>query len=88
MYLMPENGNPFNQLAVIDTYQASEFSAIEMYFRSLVVKKPFSTAMDNLLLLFQKSSAKFETISDHTNSSHFQTYFITLHSYLFGNAKE
>ncbi|KAJ3158599.1 hypothetical protein HK101_001276 [Irineochytrium annulatum] len=31
--LMPENGNPFNQLAVIDTYESDDLLAVEHYFR-------------------------------------------------------
>jgi hypothetical protein len=33
VWLCPEIGNPFNQLAVIDTYEAQELSAVEHYIQ-------------------------------------------------------
>ncbi|KAJ3126276.1 hypothetical protein HK098_007748 [Nowakowskiella sp. JEL0407] len=33
LLLVPENGNPFNQFAVIDTYEGDELGAVERYFR-------------------------------------------------------
>ncbi|CAG8534106.1 12023_t:CDS:10 [Cetraspora pellucida] len=54
-HLVPESGNPHNQLAVIATYSADEFSAVYHYYRSLVVRCPFLTAKDNISLLFHKA---------------------------------
>jgi ribosome-associated translation inhibitor RaiA len=59
MQMMPENGNPFNQLAVLYTYEGNELRAIEMYFRSLVVKNSFPTALDNIQKLVKKASEKY-----------------------------
>ena len=33
IWLCPDIGNPFNQLAVIDTYEGNEISAVEHYFQ-------------------------------------------------------
>ena len=33
VWLCPEIGNPFNQLAVIDTYEGNELAAVEHYFQ-------------------------------------------------------
>ncbi|CAG8627983.1 11866_t:CDS:2, partial [Acaulospora colombiana] len=52
--LVPESGNPHNQLAVIATYNADDLSAVYHYYRSLVLRYPFLTAKDNISLLFQK----------------------------------
>lgn len=51
----PQNGNAYNQLAVIDTYLGRELEAIDMYTRSLVVERPFKTALDNLCILLKRS---------------------------------
>ncbi|KAJ3322719.1 hypothetical protein HDV06_002770 [Boothiomyces sp. JEL0866] len=58
LLINPNVGNPFNQLAVLDTYESREISAVEMYFRSLVVENPFPTAKDNLKVMFQKIKQK------------------------------
>ncbi|KAJ3047304.1 hypothetical protein HK097_011655, partial [Rhizophlyctis rosea] len=87
--LVPTNGNPFNQLAVIDTYEGDELGAVECYFRSLVIQQPFPTAMENLALLFRKARGKAEGGKEaepaRTDAySDFVKEFIVLHSYVFG----
>jgi len=57
--LLPNNGNPHNQLAVLATYQDDSCEAIYRYFRSLAVKKPFVSARENLILLFEKNRQKY-----------------------------
>lgn len=81
MHLIPDHGNPLNQLAVIDTYEGNELDAVCLYFRSLVVKFPFPTAMDNLLILFQKA----KKLNNEKNSTKSLIYsFISLHGLVFG----
>lgn len=58
--LWPENGHPHNQLAVLCTYKEDEFRTLYHYFRSLAVKIPFTTAKDNLTVLFEKNKNKYE----------------------------
>ncbi|KAJ3273788.1 hypothetical protein HDV01_003915 [Terramyces sp. JEL0728] len=60
LVINPNVGNPFNQLAVLDTYESKDISAIEMYFRSLVVENPFPTARDNLKVMFQKIKKNYK----------------------------
>ena len=52
--IMACNGNPHNQLAVVATYKQNNLLAVHRYFRSIAVAQPFSTAMQNLKLLFDK----------------------------------
>ena len=52
--IMACNGNPHNQLAVVATYKQNNLLAVHRYFRSIAVQQPFSTAMQNLKLLFDK----------------------------------
>jgi hypothetical protein len=53
--VLPENGNPHNQLAVLATYVEAETVAVYRYCRSLLTAQPFSTAEENLALLFERS---------------------------------
>ncbi|GES74847.1 protein SMG7 [Rhizophagus clarus] len=55
--LVPDSGNPHNQLAVIATYNSDDFLAVYHYYRSLVVKHQFLTAKDNISLLFHKAQS-------------------------------
>uniref|UniRef100_A0AAV1VFU7 Protein SMG7 n=1 Tax=Peronospora matthiolae TaxID=2874970 RepID=A0AAV1VFU7_9STRA len=68
--VMPENGNPHNQLAVLATYVEAETVAVYRYCRSLLTLHPFTTAEENLALLFERSRhrplaapMKFTTLS-------------------------
>ncbi|KAJ3023327.1 hypothetical protein HKX48_003611 [Thoreauomyces humboldtii] len=61
--LMPENGNPYNQLAVIASYAGDELAAVEYYFRSLVIARPFLTAAENVQILFDKVQKRYESSS-------------------------
>ncbi|KAF8688627.1 Telomerase activating protein Est1, partial [Rhizoctonia solani] len=47
--LLPDYGNPFNQLAIVHSYQHDFFGAALNYYRALCVRKPFPTAQDNLI---------------------------------------
>ncbi|CAG8573828.1 16237_t:CDS:10, partial [Funneliformis mosseae] len=62
--LVPDSGNPHNQLAVISTYNSDDFSAVYHYYRSLVVKHQFLTAKDNISLLFHKAQRSASEIPD------------------------
>ncbi|KAG7398651.1 hypothetical protein PHYBOEH_010700 [Phytophthora boehmeriae] len=53
--VLPENGNPHNQLAVLATYIDAETVAVYRYCRSLLTAQPFVTAEENLALLFERS---------------------------------
>mmetsp|Transcript_36979 Transcript_36979/g.59852 ORF Transcript_36979/g.59852 Transcript_36979/m.59852 type:complete len:999 (+) Transcript_36979:103-3099(+) len=56
--LLPDNGNPHNQLAVLATYADNDCVAVYRYVRSLAAKQPFLTARENIVLLFEKNKAK------------------------------
>ncbi|KAI8920216.1 hypothetical protein DFJ77DRAFT_451699 [Powellomyces hirtus] len=59
--LMPDSGNPYNQLAVIASYAGDELLAVEYYLRSLAISKPFATAFENLDILFEKVQKRTES---------------------------
>lgn len=48
-------GNPFNQLAIVYSYQHDLFGAALNYYRALCVRWPFPTAKDNLIRTLGKS---------------------------------
>ncbi|PWN30198.1 hypothetical protein BDZ90DRAFT_229218 [Jaminaea rosea] len=53
--LLPSEGNPSNQLAVVSTYQSDTFGAVYHYYRALCVKRPFDTSKVNLGAAFGKA---------------------------------
>ena len=56
--MLPSNGNPHNQLAVLATYNDAEFIAVYRYARSLLVRCPFATARNNLDIVFVKNTGR------------------------------
>jgi hypothetical protein len=72
--LMPNSGNPHNQLAVIATYQNDECEAIYRYFRSLAVSRPFISARENLTLLFEKNRNNFEMMASEMKQQKSRKY--------------
>jgi hypothetical protein len=68
LQLKPDMGSPFNQLAVVSTYESDELSAVYYYYRGMLVKTPFPTAKENLALLFQKNAKLFESKRPLTGS--------------------
>ncbi|GAA5902361.1 hypothetical protein JCM5296_003121 [Sporobolomyces johnsonii] len=52
--LIPDNGNPSNQLAVLAQYAADPLSSAYHYYRALSVRTPFDTARANLQTTFKK----------------------------------
>ena len=82
--MIPHYGNAFNQLALIATYCGDDLGAIYNYFRSLVVSKPFTTAKDNLKLLFEKFAKKSFVNNDSAPlQKRFLDSFIRLHGLLY-----
>jgi tetratricopeptide (TPR) repeat protein len=59
--LLPFNGNPYNQLAVISSHISDDLSACYFYYRSLLTIDPFPTAKENLVLLYQKNEKLFKS---------------------------
>ncbi|GAA5975968.1 hypothetical protein JCM11641_002852 [Rhodosporidiobolus odoratus] len=57
--LMPDNGNPSNQLAVLSQYASDPLSSVHHYYRALAVRQPFATARANLQITFRKTVQKW-----------------------------
>lgn len=58
--LIPDDGNPSNQLAVLAGYQQDQLSCIYHYYRALCVRKPFTTATQNLSATMSKIIGQWE----------------------------
>jgi hypothetical protein len=52
--LLPENGAPANQLAVLSTYSKDFLASTYYFYRALACDEPFPTAGNNLALGFRK----------------------------------
>ena len=52
--LLPENGAPANQLAVLSTYSKDFLASTYYFYRALACDDPFTTASNNLALGFRK----------------------------------
>lgn len=52
--LLPENGAPANQLAVLSTYSKDFLASTYYFYRALACGEPFATAGNNLALGFRK----------------------------------
>ena len=46
--LVPHEGNPSNQLAILSAYQTDTFNAIFHYYRAICVQQPYETAAENM----------------------------------------
>ncbi|GAC98168.1 hypothetical protein PHSY_005757 [Pseudozyma hubeiensis SY62] len=69
--ILPDQGQPSNQLAVVSLYSSDTFAALYYYYRALCVKTPFAKAKINLEKLLSKptsayleSAARFADVED------------------------
>lgn len=46
--LVPHEGNPSHQLAILASYQKDSFESLVHYYRALCVRQPYETAAENL----------------------------------------
>jgi protein SMG7 len=53
--LVPYEGNPSHQLAILASYKKDAFGSLVHYYRALCVRQPYDTASENLGTLLTKS---------------------------------
>ncbi|KAH8414247.1 hypothetical protein KR215_001016 [Drosophila sulfurigaster] len=58
--LVPGNGAPYNQLAIISIYNHKRFDAVYYYMRSLLTSNAIQSAKESLLDLFDEIRRKYE----------------------------
>ena len=84
--LLPDNGNPSNQLAVLSQYGGDTLSSTYHYYRALAVKQPFATARANLDIMYAKQLSRWfgpEGGEDHVDGDEgakFKATFVVLHA--------
>ncbi|KAG6919120.1 hypothetical protein DXG01_008927 [Tephrocybe rancida] len=61
--LVPDDGNPSHQLAIIATYRKDSFVSLTHYYRALCVRAPYDTASENLGSVLGKSLEAWKTRS-------------------------
>lgn len=54
-HLVPSEGNPSHQLAILAFYQNDMFSSLLHYYRALCVRQPYDTASENVKKILNKS---------------------------------
>ncbi|KAF9541343.1 hypothetical protein CPC08DRAFT_770626 [Agrocybe pediades] len=57
--LVPYDGNPSHQLAILSSYQKDAFGSLVHYYRSICVAQPYDTAADNLNTVLHKALDAF-----------------------------
>nr|XP_016996710.2 telomerase-binding protein EST1A [Drosophila takahashii] len=69
--LVPGNGAPYNQLAVISIYHHKRFDAVYYYVRSLLTSNSIQTAKESLLDLFDEIRRKYEETEMKQSPMHY-----------------
>lgn len=80
--LVPSNGQPYNQLALLEAASGEKLSTVFFYVRSLSVQHPFPNAATNLQNLFSKMSSDGNSIEGKARMSAFEyvSVFLQLHA--------
>ncbi|CAN6217013.1 unnamed protein product [Urochloa humidicola] len=66
--IYPSSGNPHHQLAILASYSGNEVVAVYRYFRSLAADNAFTTARDNLIILFEKNRQSYGQLPDNNKA--------------------
>lgn len=53
--LLPQDGNPAHQMAILASYQKDVFNSLVQYYRALCVRSPYDTAAENLGTVLSKT---------------------------------
>ncbi|BGO91481.1 hypothetical protein NBRC10512_003142 [Rhodotorula toruloides] len=84
--LLPDNGNPSNQLAVLSQYASDPLASIYHYYRAICVRSmPFATARANLQITFKKAVARWAEngSGEGDEAERFKTLFVALQGVFF-----
>ncbi|KAF9467201.1 hypothetical protein BDZ94DRAFT_60469 [Collybia nuda] len=61
--LVPHEGNPSHQLAILASYQKDSFESLVHYYRALCVRQPYETAAENLANVLAKAMEQWRNRS-------------------------
>ncbi|KIP05453.1 hypothetical protein PHLGIDRAFT_14539 [Phlebiopsis gigantea 11061_1 CR5-6] len=59
--MLPHDGNPSHQLAILSSYQKDILSCIVHYYRALCVRSPYETASENLGTVLHRALEQYKT---------------------------
>lgn len=79
-YLVPFNGQPYNQLAILEAAKGNKLSTVFYYIRSLAVKVPFPAAATNLEKLYAKLTKETPDFKGKLSASEMITGFLQFHA--------
>ncbi|KAF8872464.1 hypothetical protein BD779DRAFT_1452737 [Infundibulicybe gibba] len=88
-YLVPHEGNPSHQLAILASYKQDLFSSLVHYYRALCVRQPYDTAADNMGVIMTKALEQWRNskpaephvqLSPNPSISSFKQKVVALHA--------
>lgn len=81
--LVPSNGQPYNQLAILASSKGDHLTTIFYYCRSIAVKFPFPAASTNLQKALSKALESREEVKKRWGVSDFIKSFIKFHGHVY-----
>lgn len=78
--LVPFNGQPYNQLAIVEAARGNKLTTVFYYVRSLAVRHPFPAAATNLEKLYTKLTKDIPELKGKLSVSEMITSFLQLHA--------
>ncbi|XP_053549944.1 nonsense-mediated mRNA decay factor SMG7 isoform X2 [Bombina bombina] len=81
--LVPSNGQPYNQLAILASSKGDHLTTIFYYCRSIAVKFPFPAASTNLQKALSKALESREEMKSRWSVSDFIKAFIKFHGHVY-----
>ncbi|XP_075689232.1 nonsense-mediated mRNA decay factor SMG7 isoform X3 [Rhinoderma darwinii] len=81
--LVPSNGQPYNQLAILASSKGDHLTTIFYYCRSIAVKFPFPAASTNLQKALSKALESREEVKKRWGVSDFIKAFIKFHGHAY-----
>uniref|UniRef100_A0A8C7IIB1 Nonsense-mediated mRNA decay factor n=1 Tax=Oncorhynchus kisutch TaxID=8019 RepID=A0A8C7IIB1_ONCKI len=81
--LVPSNGQPYNQLAILASSKGDHLTTIFYYCRSIAVKFPFPAASTNLQKALTKAIESHDEVKTKWSMSDFIKAFIKFHGHVY-----
>jgi len=69
-FLVPSEGNPSHQLAILAFYQNDMFTSLLHYYRALCVRQPYDTASENVKKILNKSLDQYAKRTREGQAAH------------------
>lgn len=85
LVLVPSNGQPYNQLAILASGKGDELATVYYYCRSIAVKNPFPAASTNLHKTLNKVVARHNTrdVTSNISKAELCHIFLQFHGHIY-----